>query len=75
MTTCPACLTAEQKPRTDAYRSGCVSCEARALAAIGGGADSFGRLWADPQRLAEGRREFERWAGALRRERAGAMKG
>lgn len=68
--TCPACAAAEVKPRTDAFVRGCVSCEARSLAAIGGGPDAFSRVWPDPQRREQGREQFNHWAGVLRRDRA-----
>jgi len=30
--TCPACQAAEQLPRVDEFRTGCISCQARAMA-------------------------------------------
>lgn len=72
MTTCSACDAAEVKPRTTAFTPGCVSCLARNYAAIGGDPRDEARMRRlfGPERLAEGREHFNRWASTLRQAQA-----
>ncbi len=70
MTSCSNCETAIEFPTMNEFTAHCVSCKARALAAIGGShePDVTRRLFGDA--LREGVKHLERWESIIRAKKA-----